>query len=101
MRQKKNYKEHDKEEPVPFSECDLWDRQKDFYSNEGVNAWLDKIPFYITSNPAIAQSYANIIIRFMQDYNNKKEKEEDISSEPFYILELGTGSGKFSFYVIK
>ncbi|MCP4137567.1 MAG: tetratricopeptide repeat protein [bacterium] len=85
-------------QPVPFSECDLWDRQKDFYSNEGVNAWLNKIPFYITSNPAIAQSYANIITRFMQDYKNKKEY---IPSKPFYILELGTGSGKFSFYVIK
>ncbi|RUS92871.1 hypothetical protein DSM106972_097960 [Dulcicalothrix desertica PCC 7102] len=81
-----------------LSESKSWQYQKDFFNDQGINAWAGKVPFYITSNPYIANSYANIIIRFFQDCIHK-----DIynPSEPFYIIELGAGSGTFSFYVIK
>ncbi|MBD2212734.1 SAM-dependent methyltransferase [Nostoc linckia FACHB-104] len=80
-----------------LSKSNLWQYQRDFYNHEGINAWT-KVPYYITSNPYIANSYANIIIRFFQDciYQNIYKP-----SEPIYILELGAGSGTFSFYVIK
>ncbi len=82
---------------TPLSKSNLWQYQRDFYNHEGINAWT-KVPYYITSNPYIANSYANIIIRFFQDcvYQNIYNP-----SEPIYILELGAGSGTFSFYVIK
>lgn len=81
-----------------LAQCCLWDYQKSFFADEGINAWAGQVPFYVTSNPHIANIYANIVIRLMQDY-----KSNDLydPAQPFYLLELGTGSGKFSFYLIK
>ncbi len=82
---------------VPFSQCQLWQQQKEFYHQQGIHAWAGKIPFYVTSNPYIADAYANIINHFMQETLAKKPH----NSAPFYIVELGAGSGTFSFYLIK
>lgn len=81
-----------------FSECCLWRMQRDYFDKEGINAWVNQVPFYITSNPYIAACYAQLVLRFIRDTikNNPEAKKH-----PFYILELGTGSGRFSFYVLK
>lgn len=84
--------------PVALSESALWQRLRGFYHAEGVNAWTDKVPYYVTSNPYIANSYANIIVRFVQDCVRAGAYDE---SEPFYIIELGAGSGTFSFYLLR
>jgi tetratricopeptide (TPR) repeat protein len=86
------------QESCALSASKLWQYQRDFFSQEGINAWAGKVPFYVTSNPYIANAYANVVFRFMQDYAQQKTYHAD---EPFYILELGTGSGKFSFYFLK
>ena len=83
---------------IGFSETGVWQGLKDFYCEEGVGAWEYKVPFYITSNPYIAASYASSIASFIDEH---KVKDGYQSSEPFYILELGAGTGKFSFYMIK
>lgn len=83
------------EKKVKFSESMLWDLQRQYFAEEGVNAWAGSVPFYITSNLFIANSYAEVFIRFIQDYKNKGK---NIQGKPFYIFELGTGSGRFSFY---
>lgn len=81
-----------------FSESCLWRMQREYFDQEGINAWVNQVPFYITSNPFIANSYAQIVIRFIRDY---MQKNPDAKKHPFYILELGTGSGRFSYYVLK
>jgi len=81
-----------------FSESMIWSAQRDFYHQQGVDAWVDEVPFYITSNPFIADCYANVIMAFIQDWCHKHPLA---NSNPFYILELGTGSGQFSFYLLK
>jgi tetratricopeptide (TPR) repeat protein len=81
-----------------FSESILWELQRDYFIEKGVDAWSGAVPFYITSNPFIANCYANIAIRYIEDYINQNEYD---SSEPFYVVELGTGSGKFSYYMMK
>jgi len=86
------------QQDMPLSKSWLWDMQHEFFEREGINAWVNQVPFYITSNPYIANSYANIIIRFMQD---RVKRGSYNPLEPFYIIELGAGSGKFSFYIIK
>lgn len=86
------------DENIPFSQSRLWDYQRDFYLKESINAWANKIPFYITSNPYIANSYAQIIIRFIQDLREKNSLD---AGSPFYIVEIGAGSGAFSFYLLK
>lgn len=83
---------------VPLSKSKLWNFQRAFFDTQGINAWNHKVPFYITSNPYIANAYANICIRFMQDCVNKGNYNPE---EPFYIFELGAGPGRFSFYTIK
>ncbi|MGR6873097.1 SAM-dependent methyltransferase [Pseudomonas sp. HK3] len=56
------------------------------------------MPFYITCNPMIAHQYAASIVRYWQDLikNNRQS-----ALEPFYVVELGSGSGAFSFHILK
>ncbi len=56
------------EEGKPFSKCALWDFQRKFFEEQGANAWDTQVPFYITSNPSIANAYATMAIRFIQDW---------------------------------
>jgi tetratricopeptide (TPR) repeat protein len=86
------------EQHKKFSECALWRMQREYFDQAGVNAWVNQVPFYITSNPFIANCYAQLVLAFIQDWS---EKHPETKGQPFYIMELGTGSGRFSFYVIK
>lgn len=86
------------EENVPFSKSRLWEAQRAYYDVQGIDAWIEEVPFYVTSNPVIANSYADIIIRFIQDIINK---QPEARKEPFYIVEIGSGPGQFSFYTLK
>jgi tetratricopeptide (TPR) repeat protein len=86
------------EQHKKFSESCLWRLQRNYFDKEGINAWVNQVPFYITSNPFIANCYAQIVIRFIRD---TIAKDPDKKNYPFYILELGTGSGRFSYYVMK
>lgn len=81
-----------------LSESSLWQMQKDYYTSAGINAWVDQIPFEVTCNPFIANSYAHIAVAFIRDYLHQ---HPDAAQHPFYFIELGTGSGKFSFYALK
>ena len=87
------------ENKVPFSDSKLWDWQRGYYSVKGIEAWSSNdVPFEVTSNPYIESSYANIIVRFIQDYSRQNP---ETAKEPFYILELGAGTGQFSYYFLK
>jgi len=81
-----------------FSKCYLWELQRSYFDQEGINAWVSQVPFFVTSNPFIANCYATLVISFIRDWVNK---HPDAKNHPFYIMELGTGSGQFSFYVQK
>lgn len=86
------------EQHKKFSECALWKMQREYFDKEGVNAWVNQVPFYITSNPFIATCYAKLVISFIIDWTRK---HPDAKNHPFYIMELGTGSGRFSYYFVK
>jgi tetratricopeptide (TPR) repeat protein len=83
---------------VPFSECNVWQKQQEFYVENSIKAWNGKLPFYATSNPYIADSYVQIIIKYMQEI---AKAETFALNEPIYIMELGAGTGAFSFYAVK
>eukprot|EP00606_Chrysophyceae_sp_TOSAG23-5_P000283 GSChrysophyteH2.ASY1.ANO1.695.1 assembled CDS len=58
-----------------------------FYDRKGVDSWSQGIvPHFITSNTFIGKSYAKMKVN---------------PEEPLYILELGAGSGKFTFFMLK
>ncbi|MFC4301995.1 tetratricopeptide repeat protein [Cohnella boryungensis] len=79
-----------------FSEAPIWNIQRKYYEEEGTKAWNnDQVPQYITSNPMIATSYAEMIFGFLQDRANK-----EYSSEPVMIVELGAGTGRLAFHVL-
>ena len=54
--------------------------------------------FYITSNLLIAAQYAKIVLSFCLDC---LKQNPDWAGETFYLVELGTGTGQFSYYVLK
>lgn len=81
-----------------FSQSALWRMQREYFDKEGINAWVNQVPFYITSNPFIANCYAQTVLAFIQDW---LQQHPNAKNHPFYIMELGTGSGRFSYYFVK
>lgn len=86
------------DDKVRFSQSILWHNEKKYYAESGIQPWTEALPFYITSNPFIATAYAKMTLGFIQDYINKNP---EAISHPFHIIELGAGTGKFSFYFLK
>lgn len=84
--------------PVPFSQSMVWRAQREYYDTQGVEAWSEQVPFYVTSNPYIADQYAKILLRFFQD---TLEQSPSSKNHPFYVIELGAGTGQFGFYTLK
>ena len=81
-----------------FSDSIYWELQRQYFDEEGIDAWVNQVPFYVTSNPFLANCYAEITIRLAQDWI---KRYPDSVKEPFYIMELGTGSGRLSYYILK
>src|SRR5690606_13362654 len=68
------------------------------FEDKGINAWSGDVPYYVTSNPYLAHCYANVSVRLIQDWAKKYPESQN---HPFYIMELGTGCGRLSFYILK
>lgn len=81
-----------------FSESYLWNYQREYFDREGIDAWVKEVPHYVTSNPFLADCYAQMTVRLAQDW---VKKYPDAKNHPFYVIELGTGSGQLSFYIMK
>jgi tetratricopeptide (TPR) repeat protein len=84
------------QEGVRLSECLLWQMQSDYYSSRGIDAWKNAVPTFITSSAYIADAYAEIVLAFVEDYFDSLDL-----SEPLYILEMATGTGRFSHLMLK
>jgi tetratricopeptide (TPR) repeat protein len=80
-----------------FINSKIWKLQKDFYKNQGISAWVGKVPFYITSNCFLARKYAEMLINLISDGLRNKTFNP---KHPIYIFELGSGSGKFGYHLI-
>lgn len=81
-----------------FSALSIWDNQKKYYAEKGIDAWANDVPSYVTCNPFIARQYAWTAINFIRDW---AQENPNASAYPFYIIELGAGTGQFSFYFLK
>ncbi|RQM27924.1 hypothetical protein B5M09_007520 [Aphanomyces astaci] len=83
---------------TPFSSSHLWKLMSSFYDRQGVESWAQGIvPHFITSNTFIAKRYVQVFAAYLRDAVAKTLDP----TEPLYIVELGTGSGKFSFYFVQ
>lgn len=86
-------------ERQPLSRSVLWDLQHDYFAGRGVEAWREgEVPHYVTSNPTIANAYAEIVLAFWRDRARLAATAPD--REPLTICELGAGSGRFAFHFL-
>ena len=87
------------EEFTQCSKSHLWKLMMAFYDRKGPESWAQGIvPHFITCNMFIGKSYAKVLHGFLRD--SLSSGSVDVN-EPLYIIELGTGSGKFSFFMLK
>ena len=81
----------------PFAQSALWEIQKNYFEIAGPEAWAQGVvPHYITSNPHIARSYADLIIAFFRDQERLGRTGQKVR-----ILELGAGSGKLAYNLLR
>ncbi|MBM0745610.1 SAM-dependent methyltransferase (plasmid) [Phormidium sp. CLA17] len=81
----------------PLSQSLLWQFQRHFFAQQGINAWNQgTVPHYVTSNPFIANAYAKVVFGFLRDWHPMLDP-----NHPIYILELGAGSGRFAYHFLK
>ena len=96
------------EEGKPLSQSILWKLQRNFFEGQGIEAWRQgTVPHYITSNPFIANAYAKVVFGFIRDctavtgeFASEAFPPLD-ASQPTYIIELGSGSGRFAYHFLK
>ena len=85
------------EQPKRFSESMLWDMQEEYYNSTGIDAWRKgEIPFYITSNPVMGKTYAEIVFAFLKDL-----ARQDSITDKVYLLDLGAGHGRLCYLFLK
>src|SRR6476646_3418238 len=90
------------ETDVPLSQSLIWRLQRDFYAQRGLKAWTeDLVPSYITNNPFIAEIYAQIVAGFLSDCMQHSGRALLSQENPLRILELGAGTGKFSYLFLR
>ncbi|HEV7675250.1 MAG TPA: SAM-dependent methyltransferase [Candidatus Angelobacter sp.] len=90
------------ETDVPLSQSLLWRLQRDFYAQRGLKAWTeDLVPSYITNNSFIAEIYAQIVAGFVSDCMQHAQRVPISPENPLGILELGAGTGKFSYLFLR
>ena len=87
------------EDFLPCSQSHLWRLMMSFYDRKGPESWSQGIvPHFITCNAFIGRSYAKVLQGFLNDCHTRRILRPE---EPLYIVELGAGSGKFSFYMLR
>ena len=92
---------HTVAEKQPFSESTLWELQQNYFAQQGVNAWrTGQVPHYVSNNPRLANSYAEMVIALWRDQQRLGFTQEN-SPEPIYLIELGAGFGRFAFHFLQ
>ncbi len=82
---------------TPFAKSLIWQLNRDYYQNAGINAWSEGVvPHQMTSNAKVGLTYAELIFAFLKDVAVKYGIEEKV-----YILELGAGHGRLAFHILK
>lgn len=88
-----------------FTRCSdslLWKLMMSFYDRKGVESWSQGIvPHFITCNAFIGRAYAKVLLGFVHDCMSSNARLPLTPSELLYVVELGAGSGKFSFFILK
>ncbi len=85
------------EKQQPFAQSLIWQLQRDYFSQAGIEAWRSgEVPHYITSNPVVGKTYAELVLAFLRDLSLRGQREETV-----YLLELGAGHGRLCYHFFK
>lgn len=85
------------EQQQPFSQSLIWQLQRDYFTQAGINAWrTGAVPHYITSNPIVGKTYAELVFAFLRDLSLRGQHTETV-----YLLELGAGHGRLCYHFFK
>jgi hypothetical protein len=77
---------------VRLSRSVLWNLQRDYFVQEGLEAWrTGVVPQFITTNAFMARAYAQVIAGFCADCEGR----------PVHIVELGAGSGRLAYAIVR
>lgn len=81
-----------------LSETLLWQAQRAYFERAGINAWRSaRVPHYITSNPALAHAIAQLCLALLAT----DDEADDETAQPLHIVELGAGSGRFTYLFLR
>lgn len=84
-----------------FSQSLLWKLQRSYFEHQGMQAWSQgDVPQFITTNSFIAKAYSHVVLGFLQDNQSLASSMRE-HSQPIYIIELGSGSGRFAYHFLK
>ncbi|HEX3043267.1 MAG TPA: tetratricopeptide repeat protein [Bacillota bacterium] len=85
------------EEKQPFSTSRIWELQRQYFDSVGIEAWRQgEVPHYITSNPVMGKTYAEIALAFLRDLARQNKSDDTV-----YLLELGAGHGRLCYHFLK
>lgn len=88
---------HQLESQQPFSQSLIWQLQRDYFHQVGIDAWRSgEVPHYITSNPVVGKTYAELVLALLRDLSVKGQREATV-----YLLELGAGHGRLCYHFFK
>lgn len=83
---------------VPLSRSAIWKIQRDYFAECGIEAWnRGEMPHYITNNPFMAKAYAEVVSGWLRDCATLAGE----GSDPVYIVELGSGLGRFAYHFLR
>jgi hypothetical protein len=89
------------EENQRLSASRLWRWQRQYFEEQGVEAWRRSIvPHYVTCNPVVATAYARVVFGYLRDLVRESPLGFD-ATQPLHVLELGAGSGRFTYHFLK
>lgn len=87
------------EQGKPLDSSLIWDWIRDYYSKGGLAVWSDgDIPFHITNTPILAQGWARSVLNLCRDF--QRQGLLDLS-QPVDVYELGPGTGRHAFFLLK
>ena len=88
-----------------LSESALWRLGRGFFDEQGHGAWSSNVvPSDITSSPFIAHSSARVVLSYLRDCLRPQQSGAACAidpAKPIYIVELASGSGRFSILFLK
>ena len=80
-----------------FSQSRIWQLQRRYFEDVGIDAWRhDVVPYYVTSNPVMGKTYAELVLAFLRDLSLRGLHDETV-----YLLELGAGHGRLCYHFFK